>query len=94
MGGLDDPILGSKLQFPECISGVYCQIVNNQSTHCVAISNLYAKDDKVGIYDSLFLVPSMAHQMQAASILMQLVLNMKIFLVLLFILFDHILKCL
>ena len=52
IGGLDDPMLGSKPQFPVCISGIFCQTVHDGSAHCVAISTLYGKDDGVDIYDT------------------------------------------
>lgn len=85
MGGFYDPVLGSKLQFPVCKSGIFCQILHDGGAHWVAVSNLYTNGTvgEVDVYDSLCSVPSLSLQMQVASIVMstssELHLNMRKF---------------
>ena len=70
--GLQDPILGSKLQFDIC-RDKFCQILHDGSVHWLCVSNIFCDNvNDVYIYDSLQSVngPNMHVKMQIASIMM------------------------
>ena len=52
MGGLNDVLLGSKLQFPISREG-FCQIIHENGDHWITISNVFCGTDEVDLYDSL-----------------------------------------
>lgn len=69
MHGLQDTILGSKLQFA-IETGDFIQILHDGALHWLTISNLFCNDNCVDIFDSLYTSVSMDVKMQAACIMM------------------------
>lgn len=71
--GLQDPLLGQKLQFDIC-RGQFVQILHNNAGHWLCISNINIgthdiSDGSVYVYDSLYSSVSTWTKMQIASIL-------------------------
>lgn len=69
MGGLQDPVLGSKLLFSVC-KDKFCQVLHDGGAHWLAVSNLYAPDGSIDVYDSMYSAVNVNSTMQAASIVL------------------------
>lgn len=52
MDGLNDTVLGSKLQFPVS-RNIFCQILHVGGNHWLAIANKFCNTDEIDVYDSL-----------------------------------------
>ena len=67
--GLQDPILGSKLQFNVCKQN-FIQVLHDGSLHWLVVSNVHCDNGYIDMYDSLYSRVNMNVKMQMASIMM------------------------
>ena len=70
IAGLQDPILGSRLQF-DIVNSQFVQILHNGELHWVVASDIHSsKSASVELYDSLYTTVSMPIKMQISAVMM------------------------